>query len=404
MGGSWRGLVAWVVVVVVVLGGAAAMSVINEEEEISVINEEEGQALREKIDGENVKLQRESEREDRVFLIFAKVQAVQCATNDTQFPIGTCLTSHDCNTKGGVRSVSCASGLGVCCIIKKTCNSETTMNNTYFTEPTSVSSTQSCTLTVNRINTNICQLRLDFDTLNLAQPNLNGVCDSDSFSLSGGMSIVPQICGTATNQHMYYDVDPHGGVVKVHIDRSVLNVSPAPWRIRVAQIPCDSKYRAPVGCLQYYTETNDLVTSFNFDGSSVNVDTRQLANMNYGVCVRRADGYCGITWKVPTSGSRYSFTVTENTGVVDDSVIGTSHASSRGDQCTTDYVVIPGGMYKNEDTDNVENHADRYCGLGFPSSVSSTAQPFVLHVKTDEDESMDKGNLGFSLHYRQSPC
>ncbi|MPC20609.1 hypothetical protein E2C01_013562 [Portunus trituberculatus] len=53
-----------------------------------------------------------------MFLIFAKVQPVQCSTNDTQFPIGTCLTSHDCNAKGGVRSSSCASGLGVCCISK----------------------------------------------------------------------------------------------------------------------------------------------------------------------------------------------------------------------------------------------------------------------------------------------
>ena len=44
-------------------------------------------------------------------------------------------------------------------VVKRTCDSETTMNNTYFTEPVSDNSAQSCTLNVNRINSNICQLR-----------------------------------------------------------------------------------------------------------------------------------------------------------------------------------------------------------------------------------------------------
>lgn len=402
MGGSWRGLVAWAAVVVVVVGSAASMSVINENEAIHVINEEDGRELREKIDGENVTLQGESEREDRVFLIFARVQPVQCDTDDVNFPIGTCLTSHDCTSKSGMRSGSCAGGLGVCCVMNRTCDTDTTMNNTYFTEPTSGSSTQSCTLTVNRINTNICQLRLDFDVLNLAQPNVNGECDTDSFSLSGGISSVPLICGEATQQHMYYDLDPKGGAVKVIIDRSILNTTPSPWRIRVAQIPCDSRYRAPVGCLQYYTETNDLIRSFNYDGSASSIGTtRQIANMNYGVCIRRADGYNGITWRMP-SDERYAFTLTENTDVVSETIIGTSHTSSKGDQCSTDYVVIPGGLYKDDETDNEEHHADRYCGLGFPYSVSTSSQPFVLHVKTNGNEEMDQGNLGFSLHYQQT--
>ena len=52
MGGSWHGLVVWAVLV----GGAVAMK---------IISEEEGQELKGKIDGENVKLERETEREDR---------------------------------------------------------------------------------------------------------------------------------------------------------------------------------------------------------------------------------------------------------------------------------------------------------------------------------------------------
>lgn len=50
---------------------------------------------------------------------------------------------------------------------------------------------------------------------------------------------------------------------------------------------------------------------------------------------------------------------------------GTSFASSVGDKCTTDFVVIPGGQYKSDVNNNVAAMADRYCALGFPNIVTS---------------------------------
>ncbi|KAG0716800.1 hypothetical protein GWK47_008838 [Chionoecetes opilio] len=343
MGASWWWAVVWVVVV----GGAAAMS---------VIEKEEGQELREKRDGEDVEVESESDRQKRLFLIFAQVQPLQCTTNSTVYKTGTCFTSKNCKSQGGLASGSCASGLGVCCIISRTCNGDTSLNNTYFTEPDLTSNTlDGCTLTVNRVNDNICQIRLDFHLLDLSQPDSNGRCVYDVFSVSGGMPHLPKVCGTVTGQHMYYDLDPQGGAVKITVDRSVVASLTTAWNIQVAQIACDSEYRAPVGCLQYYTEHSNIISSFNFDGAATDTDTRQLADMDYGVCIRRADNYCSVAWVAYALAGQYSFSMTENAAVVD-------------------------------------------------SSLIASARPFALYVKTDSNETMDKGNRGFSLTYRQLPC
>ena len=49
---------------------------------------------------------------------------------------------------------------------------------------------------------NICQLRLDFDTFRLAQPdNVSGQCTTDAFSVSGVVNAVPVICGENSGSH-----------------------------------------------------------------------------------------------------------------------------------------------------------------------------------------------------------
>ena len=48
----------------------------------------------------------------------------------------------------------------------------------------------------------ICQLRLDFDTFRLAQPdNVSGQCTTDAFSVSGVVNAVPVICGENSGSH-----------------------------------------------------------------------------------------------------------------------------------------------------------------------------------------------------------
>ena len=45
---------------------------------------------------------------------------------------GTCYTAEECTSLGGVAKGSCASGLGVCCVLTYYCDGQSDLNNTYF--------------------------------------------------------------------------------------------------------------------------------------------------------------------------------------------------------------------------------------------------------------------------------
>lgn len=117
---------------------------------------------------------------------------------------GTCYSSKDCIKQGGIRSGTCASGFGVCCLFTKTCGGVTDINGTFFQSdgyPSTFDSVGSCQLTVNKATSNVCQLRLDIDDMVLAQPEATDhKCDFDQFIVTGG-SPLPAICGTNTGTH-----------------------------------------------------------------------------------------------------------------------------------------------------------------------------------------------------------
>ena len=82
---------------------------------------------------------------------------------------GTCYTSTECGDKGGKQSGSCASGFGVCCLFtKETCGDDINQNQTYIRNedfPTALSgaSLSACSFTVNKCDSEICRVRLDFE-------------------------------------------------------------------------------------------------------------------------------------------------------------------------------------------------------------------------------------------------
>lgn len=61
---------------------------------------------------------------------------------------------------------------------------------------------QTCSVMINKINSDICQFRVDFFNFAIQQPT-NGDCNMDRFTVSGQdyNSIVPTLCGTNTGQH-----------------------------------------------------------------------------------------------------------------------------------------------------------------------------------------------------------
>ena len=66
---------------------------------------------------------------------------------------------------------------------------------------------------------------------------------------------------------------------------------------------------APVGCLQYYQGASGTIQSFNYksDVRSAN-QPNHLANLNYAICIRVENGYCGVRYS-QISTDPYSFTL-----------------------------------------------------------------------------------------------
>lgn len=92
---------------------------------------------------------------------------------------GTCYTARECQSLNGVTAGVCAAGetvpfrvivllytmslgFGVCCVLMHTCGGKATVNNTYLVNPkypSPFNQIGQCTMTVEKVNTDICQIR-----------------------------------------------------------------------------------------------------------------------------------------------------------------------------------------------------------------------------------------------------
>ena len=84
------------------------------------------------------------------------------------------------------------------------CSATVTENCTYIQNPgysSSYTTSGSCTFSATPINSNICQIRLDFDKF-VTTIGTKGVC-TDSFIVTGPgtANSLPTLCGTLTGQH-----------------------------------------------------------------------------------------------------------------------------------------------------------------------------------------------------------
>lgn len=144
--------------------------------------------------------------------------------------------------------------------------------------------------------------------------------------------------------------------------------------------------RAPMGCLQYFTQPSGIIESFNFG--------QYLNNMDYSICVQRQPDTC----RVVLTSSDYDWSLNG---------VGVSGSSSGvGDQdCARDYLLIPGASRTGDGFTY-----DRYCGgrlhyyrgqaLSAPL-VIKTSGPIVLRFHSDGHfEGVNNG--GFRLQYDQS--
>ena len=88
-------------------------------------------------------------------------------------------------------------------LVVKGCDDTTYENNTYFS---STNYASPCVLKVCKLNANICQIRLDFDTFDIAQPESSTTpivtnCVDARFSTTSQGATMPILCGTNTGKH-----------------------------------------------------------------------------------------------------------------------------------------------------------------------------------------------------------
>ncbi|KAL0902556.1 hypothetical protein ABMA27_000396 [Loxostege sticticalis] len=366
------------------------------------------------FDEEN-ELEEYSERKGKILFPFVSIVRfanTDCSSMNTMN--GTCLARRECNNLNGTITGICANRRGRCCIVSRTCGSTTNVNNTYFTSPgypAAYAGGAACTITVNRCNTNVCQLRIDFLDLVLSQPDGDGNCVTDAITITGGNTVVPVLCGDNTGQTLYVDFNGNNAIT-ITVTATLATTFARRWNIRLTQLGCDCPGIAPNGCLQYYTGTTGTINSFNYGGAantllsaSLVTGTRQMVNLNYGICIRMEAGFCSIQY-AQAANDIYSFTLTGDVEGADNTVLGTALGASNNGACTTDFVVIPNPTVT---ATGLPVGTDRFCGLGFVP-VTTASKPFVIYAVTDANEGAtavsppDVANRGFSLTYTQIAC
>jgi len=323
---------------------------------------------------------------------------------NTDGTLGECYTAQECLDRGGTSQSTCGNGIGVCCYIIQTSgagsSNKVTLNNTYirnagYTDTTNEAGTYSHTIT--KISSEICQYRLDFETIELAQP-ASGVCTTDTLTMKeGGQEarttthhILPVYCGIGTGQHIYLQAHPNENVdATLDIVIGSGSTEARKWNIRVTQIECGRTWSPPANCQEYHTGISGTYNSWNYDGNS----RTYVIQMAYSVCFRREKGYCGI-------------------GHINDGAIevGTNTNGIGSERCVPDFIGIPQGSVTGYGL-SIQRWCGAYWGVNeqpAPANfngdqnleVITRQTPFRTYVKSNPTNT----RKGFKLNYRQILC
>merc|ERR1719512_35679 len=244
--------------------------------------------------------------------IFNVVTFPNSACGATSGYNGTCYTAAECSSLGGTASGTCASSFGVCCVFSISCGSSSSANNTYAIISSYSTSTDSdpCTYKFCKSNSDVCKLRIDFDTMVLHGPFTIsstasvddgprvGDCGYDSLTVTnpGGAS-PPVICGYNTGQHMWVPASDSCNSINIDIDTGTTTTT-RKWQIKVTQYECGNLMMPEQDCLQYHTASTGTIASFNWDTSSTTTSITQyhLSSQQYDICIRRARSYCSVCY------------------------------------------------------------------------------------------------------------
>merc|ERR1711994_907923 len=375
-------------------------------------------------------------RNPKTFSLFSIVQFpnLECVAGSSSTTKGTCLTTSECTDKGGAADGDWASGFGVCFVIAiSNCPAVVAHNLTYVQNsnyPTGYLPTtaNTCTFTVNKVNDNICQLRLDFETFSGLATSALGTC-SDSLAVVGMSGYnPPTICGTNTGYHMYAEFGSLSTdaitMTFTHADLTSTKM----YNVLLQQIPCDAEYRAPTDCVQYFTGLTGSVANYGFGSGDL------LINQEYTMCIRTEAGMCGISWCQATmepSGSqtfKMSAPVAANTVKTEvcnsatEAVVIIPHMSLDGISTLPMYgTIAAAAAATSAGASTNQAFVNRQCGglfgawgtsiagqangAGFGQCLVSRVQPFTVGFSHGANPTGNQAkDNGFRLEYTQVPC
>jgi len=363
----------------------------------------------------------QQERDGKVFSLFSVVQFknLPCTSSDkissatTQNRNGTCVTSSECLDRGGSAKGNCAAGFGVCCvqIIDEDSNTDVNYNDTYLQNPdypSSYGDEGSITYKVNKLNSDICFLRLDFEQFDVigialavaAGPTCAGV---DHLEITGVDLAIPAICGNLAGQHMYVSMGKDEGDnadIKVVVNGDGAGET-RKWEIKVSQLPCFSDYSPPEGCTQWFTEPSGTISDWS--GS----DNILQDGLDYNICVRQNMGYCCVEYQ--TCGGTGDFAVRTQANVAAPAEIGAGAA-----KCTADWISIDGAGAScgniagtNKFCEDILHYFDGGDDTEYPDiPICDCTPPFQIGVHTMSPiaAAVTTADTGFCLNYRQVKC
>merc|ERR1712115_177719 len=293
--------------------------------------------------------------------IFNVVTFPNSACGATSGYNGTCYTAAECSSLGGTASGTCASSFGVCCVFSISCDSTSTDSDP-------------CTYKFCKTNSDVCKLRIDFDTMVLHGPFTIsstasaddgprvGDCGYDSLTVTnpGGAS-PPVICGYNTGQHMWVPASDSCNSINIDIDTG--------------------------------TTTTTVASS-----------QHHLSSQYYDICIRRTRSYCSVCFS--------PYVVSSITGIassygVGGSSLGPAQTGALATYCTGittqptaagfgDYLEIV-NLQPSIGSSGTVNANTRICGAVFsaganPQTAQATACsfaiPFKVGVHFDEEESI----------------
>ena len=218
----------------------------------------------------------DQERSAKSLSVFNVVTFPNSACGASNGYNGTCYTSSECSSLGGTASGTCASSFGVCCVFSIACGGSSSANNSYAVISSYSTSTDSdpCTYTFCPTNTDVCKLRIDFDTMVLTAPATVtaasaavsitvGDCIYDTLTVSNpGGAVPPTICGYNTGQHMFVPASSQCNQINIDID-TLTTTTTRKWQIKVTQYECGNMMAPEQDCLQYLTASSGKAIAFN---------------------------------------------------------------------------------------------------------------------------------------------